>query len=543
MKTLVQIGRTPRKRNSPTMKMLWGEMSRDVGGLNELLALEDRIRMALQQHTLDGVLRGLWNAAKPDRFPKPFMVAGTVLFALRYCAPAFRSMRATEPLSMPVLVPILDLVAQFLLSDPIGFDETVPNSLLSILLRTVGNQFPYETDPFGQQARSLILYVDLPKELASRKKKPVFDFAAAFERTNGVSMQDFVDVGFTAFAAAHSNRSFARDYFDTARRLGVRLPDDGVVSSVLDGLAADPGMLKNLDNQYRQPDRRFAAYDYNPLFPYPIVRPWRQKKRVPVAEDRMTAPLPFLISWRISTGIYYQMRQEHPEFASYFGHLFESYAGKVLAHSVPGKPLLSEQDIRTAYPPRMGKVPDWVVVDGKTAILVECKATRLNRLALATGSEEAIASSLGQVRGGLYQLHEFIQACKAGRVSHPALAGCTDFCPVVLTYEPIYLANSIVFRDSLVGMLDETARNLPWLILSLDELEKLQPHIAAGVEITSLFSNLRSQMFSKVLQAAHEQTGKNYKDSFLYQKDQEIYDRLGVSEEKRMLPYDQRGQL
>ena len=160
----------------------------DVQSLGELMALEDHIRVVLQPHTLDGVLRGLWNTANHKRFPAPFMVARTVDFALRYCALAFRNMRAAEPLPWRVLAPIVDSVARFLLSDPVGFDDTVPNSTLSILLRTVGNQFPYEADPFGQQARSLILYADLPKELASRRKVPVFDFSAAFERTNGVSV-------------------------------------------------------------------------------------------------------------------------------------------------------------------------------------------------------------------------------------------------------------------------------------------------------------------------------------------------------------------
>ena len=94
------------------------------------------------------------------------------------------------------------MVARFLLSDPVGFDETVPSSLLSILLRTVGNEFPYEADPVGQQARSLILYAALPRELTARKKMPAFGFAAAFERTNGVSVQDYVDIGYTAFRGA-----------------------------------------------------------------------------------------------------------------------------------------------------------------------------------------------------------------------------------------------------------------------------------------------------------------------------------------------------
>lgn len=321
-----------------------------------------------------------------------------------------------QPLTWHKLAPIVHEITQFLLADPVGFDEIVPNSLLSVLLRVVGNQFPFKDDRFGQQARSLILYIDLPKQLAGQKHVPAFDFAAAFERINMVSVSDFIDIGFVVFAGAHANCSFSRDYFETARRQGMLLPNDERVVAVLNQLAADPGMFKTLYNKYRQPDRRFAAYDYNPLFPYPIIRPWRQEKWVTMEQDRMVAPLPGLILWRISTGIYYQMRDCYEDFTSYFGHIFEACVGKVLGHCVPQKNLISEHGIRMEYPASAGKSPDWIVVEGDTAILIECKATKLSRLALATGGEDAIESSIGQIKKGLHQLHEFIQICQAGNV-------------------------------------------------------------------------------------------------------------------------------
>lgn len=499
--------------------------------LVDLKAMEGRIQAALQPHTIDSVLCGLWNKAKMDGFLQPFMIAGTTQFALRFCAPTFGSMKPSPALDWQRLSAIVNLVTNYLLADPIGFDDTVPSSLLSIMLRIIGSQFPSASDLFGQSARSLILYHDTPLLLAGRKNIPRFDFADNFERVNGASVEDFVDISYIAFVAAMNRPDFSLDYFSKAQEEGMCLPEQSVIAAVLSKLSTDPRDFKMFYQKYKQESRQFAAYDYNPLFPFPIIRPWSGRKRTSKAQDRMIAPLPGLIPWRISTGVYYRMRDECRGFTEYFGHLFEAYAGEVLRYCTPGRGIVSEHDIRTFYSASKGKAPDWIVIEGDTAILVECKATYLKRLALVTGSESEIKLSLRQITGGIQQLHEFIVACQLGMVRHPALEGCKNYFPVVLTYEPLHLINSTIFRDFLKEVVEAEAKELPWLILSLDELERLQPHIAVTSAMLDIFSTMRKITFQEVLKDTQRQTGLTFKDSFLYEKEQEIYDRLGVPHE------------
>lgn len=113
-----------------------------------------------------------------------------------------------------------------------------------------------------------------------------------FEKINKVSFADFLNVGFVASAAAQNNLGFTRGYFNKARSQGIRLPGDIDILAILDQLAADPKKFMELYRRYKAEDRRFAMYDSNPLFVYPIIRPWRQKKAVSVGQDRMVAPLP-----------------------------------------------------------------------------------------------------------------------------------------------------------------------------------------------------------------------------------------------------------
>jgi hypothetical protein len=221
--------------------------------------------------------------------------------------------------------------------------------------------------------------------------------------------------------------------------------------------------------------------------------------------------------------------QHRTGFSQYFGHLFNEYVGTVLRHSVSVGTLLSEADIRNTYPEERGKVPDWVVMDGSTAVLIECKATRFTRAALTTGEENAVNDSLSQVIKGLKQLDEFAEACKAKSVGLERFRHCTKFEPVLATLEPLYLINSVFFREHIDRLLvRQGVVNLPWMVLPLDQLEVLQPHLDGGVGVAGVVDELRGKLFNQVLENLIKQSGRTYKDSFLYPREEELYRLLGV---------------
>ncbi len=502
-----------------------------IESLDDLQTLEDEIRVRLQQHNLESVLLGLRHYAEPV---EAFVIAGTALFAVRHCTAGHHT-PGSAALSWQELAPITGLVASYLLSHPIQFDQDVRQQFYdtnpAFLLATIAaSQWPYKGDLFGEHARPIIIYDEIPKQIAGHANVPRFDIAGSFLRINGVSLTDFIDVGFAAYAGTYSNPTFFRGWFDKARQQGLNLPPDQDVLQVLQHLAADPKTLRKVWHRHRCDERRFAMYDLNPLFLYPVVRPWRQRRVPRPDDDRMISPLPSLIPYRMSTGVFYQLFNVYGEpFAQYFGHVFEAYVGEILKHSVAAGRLNSEADIRSRY--SNGKVPDWVVVEGATAILIECKATRFSRAALTTGSAKAIDDSLKQSLKGLRQLYEFREACKAKRAGLEAFHRCGAFEPVLVTLEPLYHANRTLFRSYIDGKLAEGGTtNLPWLVVTMDELERLQPHLAAGTGLAEAVTQLRVDPFLKVQARLYEQTRLTYKDSFLYAKDIELYKRLGMSD-------------
>ena len=271
-------------------------------------------------------------------------------------------------------------------------------------------------------------------------------------------------------------------------------------------------------------------YDFNPLLSYPVIKPCQDKQFSISDKDFIHAPIPELVASRFSSGIFYQMFNIYGrDFSTYFGHVFERYVGLVLQNCITSEELVSELDIRNFYPINKGKCPDWILIDGSTAIFFECKITRFSRAAQAIASEDTINSSLTQVKKGLKQLANFISACQSKIKELQKLQDCISFKPIFVSLEPLLLINSNFFRDHIDSLLlSEGISNLNWQILSIDELEALQPHIVAGYSLSKVLDDLSHKQFSDVLQDLISQTNRTFADSFLYPKQEELYQRLNI---------------
>ena len=505
----------------------------NIKNKGDLQELEMRIGMALGRFDLPQVLMAL--ELLQDEF-ESFVIAGMTLFAVRYASPRITRSEAIEQLERDQLAPLAHLEKMYLLADPVSFEPPVQDvfhgsTIIPIILRTVGNQFVYDVSFFGQYARSLKLFRDIPIQLKSRAGIPVFDLEDSFQKINKVPVSQFIDIGFTAYAAAIGRKRFTGDYFAEARRLGISLPNDDDVTAVLDQLAADKFQLNDMYERFAQRDRRYAAYDFNPIVVHPVIRPWPKHADTSLIDDRLIAPLPELILSRISEGFYQQMFFHYRnDFSDFFGHVFEAYVGEILNHAFPGAVILSEQDIRRTYRESRGKVTDWVVIEGDAALFFECKATGLSRKALAMGDQSAIDYSLSQVIDGLVQGHEFREACIRGDSGLEQISECSHYEVTVVTLERFYIITSLLFRQHIDKELsDRGITPRQWIVLAVEELEKLQPHIAAGFTMKQLLDCLKAETFPATLDHVQTSTGRTYKDSFLYEMDKEIYDRLGVS--------------
>lgn len=511
-----------------------------INNLVDLQNLEARIRQKIKEHELDDFLGTLMRSRAQFN---PFAIAGMTLFGIRFALPPIKRYAAIKHIPAEEFNLIAHWVTEYLLADPTAFESPVESiyhgsALIPVILRHVGNQFPFNETFWGQGGRSIYLFKEIPRTLQLKNNK--FDLNSAFSKLYEVSLDDFISISYVAFSAANANRNkgqvgFTGGYFQKARDQGMIIPDDETIGAIMDKIAADQWQMKDIYEAFKQNDRNYAAYDFNPLFVYPIVRPWRKSSFTSPDEDRFVAPIPEMILTRLSSGVHEDLAHNFKSgFPKYFGHVFEKYVGEVLRHCVNPSSIISEEEIRRTYSDKRGKAPDWVILEGDTAILVECKAVGYQRKALAMGDATTIDQTIDKIAEGLVQMHEFKAACLRKEPGLERFHACTEYKLLLITYEPVYLSNSKDLRGVLEVKVSDELRpqglsTSSWVIWSIDEIEKLQPHLNAGVSIQSAIDQYNPSEFNELLRQLHAQTGCTFKDSFLALKEQEIYHSLGVT--------------
>lgn len=143
------------------------------------------------------------------------------------------------------------------------------------------------------------------------------------------------------------------------------------------------------------------AYRYSSLRAYPIV----QFSHGGI--DEIACPVPTLLFWRITTGLYYSLRAQ-PGFPTAFGVSFQAYAGEVLQQRIvnPAMQVLGETEYHVGQN-RKDSV-DWIVQEGDAAALfVECKTMRLT-WASKSGMADltALAQDIRKLAGAVVQVYK-----------------------------------------------------------------------------------------------------------------------------------------
>ncbi len=504
----------------------------DINSLAELEKLELTIQSVFGNLKLGDVLHSLYLLKKSSPELPPFMIGGVALLAIRFCPPS----KTSQLIKNYDIRNIVNISNEYYLADPITFDKDLHDKFINenpvlMLLRVVSSQFPFEPGLFSEFSRPELLFHEIPQQLKNLPGIPEFDLDSKFQAINGVSVIDFITIGFVIYSECRGNFSISQDYFKKMRKKGINVSDQSL-RAVLNQLIAHKSKFVEIYEKQKNQDRRFRMYDFNPLFSYPIIRPCQNKQFSTPDKDFIHAPVPELVASRMSSGIFYQMFNTYgTEFSEYFGFVFERYVGLVLEKCLLSQQLLSESDIRNFYPAKKGKAPDWIIIDGSTVLLFECKATRFSRAAKAIASEDSVNKSLAQVKKGLKQLASFISACQAKISELQKFHHCSTFKPIFVSLEPLFLINSELFREYINTLLTaEGVTGLDWQILSIDELEALQPHIAAGLNLAQVLDELRNKSFNDVHENLISQTNRSFADSFLYDKQEELYQRLGVPE-------------
>jgi hypothetical protein len=265
------------------------------------------------------------------------------------------------------------------------------------------------------------------------------------------------------------------------RHIDVQIP--GLTQEHVDRFLAFTSLSRNeLSNRLRAEhalDEGFA-YRYSSLREFPLVQFSYQGR------DEVACPIPTLLFWRITTGLYYTLK-DVPGFPTDFGNSFQRYVGEVLRQRVTSAQLMLLEEEEYHVGSRRKDSVDWIVQQGdEAALFVECKTKRLTWASKAGLTDlSALEQDIRKLAGAVVQVYKTIADYRAGLYPHLALVEGRRIYPAVVTLEDWYLFGFDMLERlemSVRNIMETAGLSLAWLdempfsILSVHELEK-----AAGV--------------------------------------------------------------
>jgi len=219
------------------------------------------------------------------------------------------------------------------------------------------------------------------------------------------------------------------------------------------------------------------GYRYSSLREFPLVRMLYRGR------DELACPIPTLLFWRITTGLYYALK-DVPGFFTEFGSSFQRYVGEVLHARVTSaeRAVLAEQEYHVGRDRK--HTVDWIVQQGDDAALfIECKTKRLTWASKAELADlTALQADLDKLADAVIQVYKTIVDYRAGHYPQLPYAQGRQVFPMVVTLEdwyffgnemPARLDASVRAKMAQAGLSEAWLQEMPYAILSVHELERV----------------------------------------------------------------------
>ncbi len=266
------------------------------------------------------------------------------------------------------------------------------------------------------------------------------------------------------------------------------------ISKFLEFTSKDISFLKdNMIAEQEMNDK--LEYSYNYLRAYPIVRMLYRK------EESLVCPLPTLLFWRITSGLYYEICKEK-DFGVNFGNSFQKYVGEAIEKANNKTIDYMKEEEYHVHKNRKDTV-DWIVYDRDSALFIECKTKRMilpTKLELSENS--IIQKELDKMAEIIFQIYKSIDDYRNNLYPSFKYEKNRQVYPIILTLENWFLIGNkrldivnkmVVEKLSNKNLPLDYLYKIPYSICSMEEFEIL----IQILQITGIKEFMSKKVFDK----------------------------------------------
>lgn len=308
-------------------------------------------------------------------------------------------------------------------------------------------QFGFQEALWGNIGRTISVLIDQAKET----NIPQPDWYG----TLGVDLDVFIRIAITLYTyAIRAGGTMTKQELKDIGKIsvGTNLDSDYVLEVIDRWFVSTVDKLKKegVSNEEEGKEK----WSLNPLIAKPVVS---------VSKDQYTVPIPRFILDRITPkGLYFiGIENFGISFATNLGLVFQSYIGRQL-HLLEHVTILDE----ISYGKPSNLTVDFFIVTTEVVVLVEVKSTRpiyKTRLGLLEGDSD----TADKINRAFMQIEKTVELIEDG---HQAIKEIPNDRPrrgLVITLEPIYLLNTLLYDDIL------QRPSIPTIVQSANEFEMM----------------------------------------------------------------------
>lgn len=245
----------------------------------------------------------------------------------------------------------------------------------------------------------------------------------------------------------------AREYFQIAMSLSghfleqplmrtpVRNNVNAVPQATVDQLV---GRISLSLGELRDRIRQAQTYNINWAYLFDPLRTWPM---IDLGGGRLFCPMPTLLLWRMTEGVYFDLVPHRQLFDRNFGLAFQDLIGEVITAADQDGRLQLFPEARYGTRKRPRDSADWIIQDVTASIFLECKASRLKAQAKVDINDTAtIDGEVDRLAGFVVQLYDTMSDALSGAYAHWRPDGRPVYPLVVTLDEWLPSGRSLIHR-------------------------------------------------------------------------------------------------
>ncbi len=333
------------------------------------------------------------------------------------------------------------------------------------MVRIAHRQFPWQVRPNTRLMASYFKLYSNPR------------LADLMAMTYGMNAMEFFQV-----ALALSGHFLDRPILRAPVTNQMNRVPQAAIDRLIDRLSLGIGPL-------RQRIAQMQAYNVNWAYLFDPLRTW---PIIDLGGGQLFCPMPTLLIWRLTEGVYFDLVQHRQAFDRNFGLAFQDLIGDVVQAADPARRLRLFPEERYGTKKRPRDSVDWIVEDDTASIFLECKASRLKAQAKVDLNDTAtIDGEVDRIAGFVVQVYDTMADALAGHYQEWRPTGRPVYPLVVTLDEWLPSGRALVHRleEKVRAGLESRGRSLtllddhPFTLCSLYEFEAAARAFASnGVE-------------------------------------------------------------